>query len=196
MFQDLRQRTNGGVIDTDIAVVGAGAAGITIARELIGSRRDVLLIESGALDPEAETLALNDGKIVGEPYLPLDTTRLRYFGGTVRPVRAKLLTIPAVPEAYGKSARDFPNLGFAILDGKPALVDKEPTFVKAGKRIRGFGVTPVGQLGGRVFFWLAHETKHEPDPTVLPTDDDMIGAASLACERWLDRILERGEATA
>lgn len=82
MFKDLHDHAPGAVIETNIAIIGAGAAGIAAARDLIDSQRDVLLIESGDLTPDAETLALNDGKIVGEPYLPLDVIRLRYFGGT------------------------------------------------------------------------------------------------------------------
>lgn len=121
---------------------------------------------------------------------------LRYFGGKVRPVVAKALALPAVPEAYGKSPRDFPNLGFAILDGKPALVEQKATLIKIRKRKAGLAITPVGQVGGKVFFWLTGGTTHQPDPTVLPTDDDMVGSAALAGERWFDRILERGQATA
>jgi hypothetical protein len=41
------------------------------------------------------------------------------FGADIRPVTAKYLTIPLVPEAKGKRARDFPNLhkqGNALCD--------------------------------------------------------------------------------
>jgi choline dehydrogenase-like flavoprotein len=82
MFKNLRDITPNTVIETDIAIVGAGAAGIAMARELGGGRRDVLVIESGDLYPDADTLALNEGKIVGEPYPALETTRLRFLGGT------------------------------------------------------------------------------------------------------------------
>ena len=82
MFQDFRQADDDTVIDTDICVIGGGAAGITLALELAGSQRGVCLIESGGFEPEPETLALNRGKIVGQPYLPLEVVRLRYFGGT------------------------------------------------------------------------------------------------------------------
>lgn len=82
MIQDFRQSDDGAVIETDICIIGAGAAGITLARALAGSQRKVWLLESGGLDPEPETLALNKGKIVGLPYAPLDQVRLRYFGGS------------------------------------------------------------------------------------------------------------------
>ncbi len=82
MFQDFRQREDGATIETDICVVGGGAAGITLALELAGSQRGVCLVESGGLEPDPDTLALNNGEIVGLPYPPLQVVRLRYFGGT------------------------------------------------------------------------------------------------------------------
>lgn len=82
MIQDFRQAPNGAAIETDICIVGAGAAGITLARALGGSERRICLVESGGFDPEPETLALNKGKVVGLPYAPLDQARLRYFGGS------------------------------------------------------------------------------------------------------------------
>jgi len=81
MFIDGRQVPDGTIIDTDIAIIGAGAAGITIARELIGTDISVALIESGGLDFEPETQELYDGESVGVPY-ELGSSRLRYFGGS------------------------------------------------------------------------------------------------------------------
>ena len=81
MFIDGRQVPDGTVIETDIAIIGAGAAGITIARALGGSDVTVTLIESGGFDFEPDTQALYEGESVGVPYT-LDTSRLRYFGGS------------------------------------------------------------------------------------------------------------------
>jgi choline dehydrogenase-like flavoprotein len=81
MFIDGRQVPDGTIIETDIAIIGAGAAGITIARELAGSDVAITLIESGGLDFEPDTQALYEGETVGVPYT-LDTSRLRYFGGS------------------------------------------------------------------------------------------------------------------
>ena len=82
MFIDLRQMPTGTVLDTDICIIGAGAAGITIARQFIGRPIAVLVVESGGLDPDDATQALYKGQIVGHPYFDLDITRLRYFGGS------------------------------------------------------------------------------------------------------------------
>ena len=81
MFIDGRTLPQGTVIETDIAIIGAGAAGITLARELRGSHRTVTLIESGGLEPDDATQALYEGVNEGVDY-PLAESRLRYFGGT------------------------------------------------------------------------------------------------------------------
>jgi choline dehydrogenase-like flavoprotein len=80
MIIDLRQ----GDFDelrADIAIVGAGAAGVTLARSLIESGRTVLLLESGGLDHETATSDFNRGISVGQPYYELEESRLRFFGG-------------------------------------------------------------------------------------------------------------------
>ncbi len=68
--------------EADVAVIGAGAAGITMARRLLAGGKSVILLESGGLDYEAGTADLNAGENVGEPYYDLDKARLRMFGGT------------------------------------------------------------------------------------------------------------------
>lgn len=68
-------------VRTSICIVGAGAAGITLARELIGVN-DILVIESGDFEMVGETQNLYSGSNVGLPYFDLLQCRLRYFGGT------------------------------------------------------------------------------------------------------------------
>ncbi|MBU3078812.1 FAD-dependent oxidoreductase [Sphingomonas quercus] len=66
----------------DVAVIGAGVAGITLARRLLAQGLHVVLLESGGRDFEAATAALNAGEVTGQDYYPLDHARLRFFGGT------------------------------------------------------------------------------------------------------------------
>lgn len=82
MFIDGREIEDKAVIEADICVIGAGAAGIAIAREFIGTSIKVCLLEAGGLEFDQETQALYDGKNIGYPYYDLDVLRLRYFGGT------------------------------------------------------------------------------------------------------------------
>ena len=81
MFIDGRNVPDGTIIETDLAIIGAGAAGIAIARELAGSGIAIALIESGGFEFDADTQALYEGEMAGVEY-PLTSSRLRYFGGT------------------------------------------------------------------------------------------------------------------
>ncbi|HJU30087.1 MAG TPA: GMC family oxidoreductase [Hyphomicrobiaceae bacterium] len=69
-------------LEADICIVGAGAAGTTLATELIGSGLRVLVIESGGLAYDARTQALHAGVNAGLLYEPLDLCRVRTFGGS------------------------------------------------------------------------------------------------------------------
>lgn len=66
----------------DVCIVGAGAAGIAVAMEFLGTQTRVVLLEGGGFDLEPQMQALYRGDIVGRSYYPLDATRLHYFGGT------------------------------------------------------------------------------------------------------------------
>src|SRR5262245_42945466 len=69
-------------LTADLCIIGAGAAGISLALELAGMAISVLLLESGGFDPEPQTQALTKGEVVGLPTFPLEISRLRFFGGS------------------------------------------------------------------------------------------------------------------
>jgi choline dehydrogenase-like flavoprotein len=82
MLIDARSLPDGKTIETDVCIVGAGAAGITLALEFIGQPFRVCLLESGGFEFDEDTQSLYDGETVGLPYTPLKAARVRYFGGT------------------------------------------------------------------------------------------------------------------
>lgn len=82
MIEDLRDQPRGLSVQADVCLIGAGAAGITLAREFAGSGVRVCLVEGGGLHYEyAESQALYAGTNVGLP-MTLEGGRLRFFGGT------------------------------------------------------------------------------------------------------------------
>lgn len=82
MYMDARTISADEIIETDVCIVGAGPAGITLAREFINQKFQVYLVESGGFELDLETQSLCDGKVVGDQYPPLVDTRRRQFGGT------------------------------------------------------------------------------------------------------------------
>lgn len=66
----------------DVAVIGAGAAGIALAQTLRSSGLTVFLAEGGGLEISERSQGLYKAEVRGDPYHDLQTGRLRYFGGT------------------------------------------------------------------------------------------------------------------
>jgi choline dehydrogenase-like flavoprotein len=65
VLSDARELASDQQIDADVCIVGAGPAGISIARELIGNGASVWLLESGGRDVERRAQRLNVGQSVG-----------------------------------------------------------------------------------------------------------------------------------
>lgn len=107
MFLDARKVEAGSVVRGDVCIVGAGAAGITLARELTSPRNRIILLESGGFEFEAATQDLYAGRSVGlsREMPPLDSDRLRFLGGTTN--------------HWDGSCRPFDSLDFERRDAIP-----------------------------------------------------------------------------
>ncbi len=84
MLSDARELGVDQQVEADVCIVGAGPAGISIARELAGSDAQVLLLESGGRDVERRAQRLNRGQSGGYPIHHLHQSRVRAFAGTSR----------------------------------------------------------------------------------------------------------------
>jgi choline dehydrogenase-like flavoprotein len=80
---DARSVHTGSTIETDLAIVGGGPAGISLALALADADAPirVLMLESGGLQFDRATQSLYAGEETGVSYIPLENTRLRYLGG-------------------------------------------------------------------------------------------------------------------
>lgn len=95
---------------------------------------------------------------------------LHFFGGTVRPVEATYLTIPARTEAKGKRAGEFEGLQFIPnKKGGARLVDED----------------------GNVWFWLVKSVTLNADPTVLPDESAYMREIDITMSDYLAAYLDR-----
>jgi choline dehydrogenase-like flavoprotein len=78
-----RELTEGQILEADVCIVGAGAAGIALALELAESKLDVLLLESGGEDFDTESQSLYEGEVANERMHSQPARfRQRQFGGS------------------------------------------------------------------------------------------------------------------
>lgn len=122
----------------------------------------------------------NEGKV------EIDHTglALRYYGqekvlpsGKISLITGKPIKHIAIPregsEAEGKTPYDFKGQNLELGFGKKSLY--------LGKREGGSKkLTPL--------FWLVDSTHHDPDPSVLPTDDELAEVALEALNEYLEEI--------
>ncbi len=79
---DTRTLANGQILEADLGIIGAGPAGLSVAREFAATGLQVAILESGGLAHDPMTQALCDGQVVGDPYAGPLVTRRRQVGGT------------------------------------------------------------------------------------------------------------------
>jgi choline dehydrogenase-like flavoprotein len=156
MHIDTRTLDNTSEITGDICIVGAGAAGISMALEWIDSPYKVILLEGGGFDVEPRMQDLYRGENIGQRYYPLHSSRLHYFGGTTGHWAGYCSLLDAI---------DFKKRQWVDHSGWPlSLEDFIPYFNRAWKNV---------QLESAHFdleYWLKEDT----DLMALPIDDSAI----------------------
>jgi hypothetical protein len=129
---------------------------------------------------------------------------LHYFGGVVKPVSAKALSIPVHPSAHGVYARQYPGPLAFIPAGRAFgpvrkggrqddhfvgfLVRGEERVVTRGKNKGQTRTLPV--KGGETIYILRTQTTHEPDPNIVPGESAMITAAAEAGATYLESLIQ------
>jgi choline dehydrogenase-like flavoprotein len=80
---DLEKTSLDGLSGFDVCVVGAGAAGLVVAVELVQQGKRVLVLEGGGLKKwERKSQALNKSRVVGLPFPGAHVGRFRTLGGS------------------------------------------------------------------------------------------------------------------
>lgn len=83
MLLDAKTVPDGQMLSADVCIVGAGAAGITLAKELEATGKSIILLEAGGKTRAGESQALYQGALNDSVrHVPLDQARYRQLGGT------------------------------------------------------------------------------------------------------------------
>jgi choline dehydrogenase-like flavoprotein len=146
----------------DLVIVGAGAAGITLARQFANTRTSVLLLESGGLERDDAQQDLYKGSMTGLQTLPLHVSRLRYFGGSTNHWAG--WSRPLEPIDFA-SRKDWPESGWPITR---STLD---AFYPAAAKFIELGPTAFDDLG----FW--QQQKGGAQLNALPLQTDRLRTA-------------------
>lgn len=114
MLIDSRSVPLNTIIHTEICIVGGGTAGLILARELVGQKFQVTILESGGLMPDKETQNLGWGHMAGHRDHSLDTARPRFLGGS-----SNRWDIGIGNQCNGVRMRPLDELDFEKRDGIP-----------------------------------------------------------------------------
>ncbi|MBP2301138.1 FAD-dependent oxidoreductase [Azospirillum picis] len=123
MLLDLRELAGTSSFETGLCIVGAGAAGVTLARQMLARGHEVMLVESGGVDFEADVQALAAGSTSGQPYYDLGDVNLRMVGGTTPIWGGRCAELESI---------DFAQRSWVPHSGWPITRDEmEPYYVRA-----------------------------------------------------------------
>jgi choline dehydrogenase-like flavoprotein len=161
MIEDARRIPSGTSLEADVCVVGAGPAGIALAREFVGSHYTVAVVESGGWRPDRATQSMLKGE--APEYWPLDHVRLSCLGGTTRVWSGWCRPLePTVFEPRGWLNSDGWPFGRSELD---------PYYERA------HGVCGLGPYDYRVDSW------EEPGASRLQLPEDLVETALFHISR-------------
>lgn len=185
---DARTLPTGTTLPCDLAIIGGGPAGITLALALAQTKLNVVLLESGGTDFDGDAQHLYKGSETGG-YAQLDVGRLRFLGGGTnhwggwcRPMDELDFTaqdwLPHSGWPFGRDAlAPYYPRAQALVEAGPWVYDAKGDVEAADKG----AVLPLGK-GGVYTSWFQF-SKMRGD--VLPTQfgrryaDDLKRAANL-----------------
>lgn len=127
MIDDASELGDGRSLDTDVCIVGAGAAGITLALELAATGLGVLLVESGGMEPEDAVQRLYEGAVADERmHSAPHRYRQRRFGGSTTIWGGRCVPLDAI---------DFEPRDYLCASGWPIDLDTVLPFYPRANRI-------------------------------------------------------------
>lgn len=156
MLIDARQLENNTQIEGDICIIGAGAAGISIALELEQTFKKIILLEGGGMEYDDRIQELYNGKITGHPYYPMKASRLHYFGGSTGHWGGMCSTFDDI---------DFEKRDWVENSGWPIKREDIAKYYP-----KATSILDLGPCEWNLDYWL----KQDPDFKPLPLDEKVI----------------------
>jgi choline dehydrogenase-like flavoprotein len=151
-ISNLADFDDGTVFDTDLLIIGAGPAGLTIAQEFANTPTRVLLLESGVLEEAPEFIELARVESVGEPRSPeqhrrrveLHGSSTRTWSDEAQPYGVRCRVFGGSTHAWaGKSAAfdraDFAERSWVPFSGWPMSRDALDPFIDRAAHVLNLG---------------------------------------------------------
>ena len=156
MHTDARELAGNSIIEGDICIIGAGAAGISIALDWINTPHKVILLEGGGFEYDDRVQELYAGKTTGQRYYPLKSARLHYFGGTTGHWAGFCSTFDEI---------DFEKRDWIPHSGWPITrKDLNPFYMRAQKNL---------ELGPYEYDWKEWQ-KNDPELKPIMKDESVV----------------------
>ncbi len=156
MHVDGRKIENDSLIEGDICIVGAGAAGISMALDWDNTPYKVIVLEGGGFEYDPKIQDLYAGKTTGQPYYPLMSSRLHYFGGTTGHWAGFCSPLDPI---------DFAKRNWVEHSGWPITrADMNPYYERAQKKVE------LGPYNYDLAFWQ----KRDPGMKPLVESDSVV----------------------
>lgn len=171
-------------LDTDVCIVGGGAAGLSIADALAGEPYRVLVVEGGGAAPNPSLDAISAAENAGLPYDQLEDARARSLGGNSR---LWFLDVAGRPGLRLRSLDpvDLEPKPWVTQSGWPISWNSLEPFDRAARRFFGLGAqlsddASGSPLGSESLFRPA---RWEYSPSARVHDDavERIRSASNTC---------------
>lgn len=184
MIEDLDSNELPASAETDVCIIGAGAAGITIGLHLARRGIDVLILESGGPAQELAMQALNACEIAGRRFSGAEGGRFRVLGGSTTQWGGQILPMSPIdfearpwidhsgwPISFGEIAEHYRRV-IEMIGLGGAIADDADVW-------RSVGMTPprIGNEGAELFF-----TRWCPEPNFSHLfRDEIARTQNLRC---------------